>query len=138
MIQRIQTVFLLLAAIASASTFLLPLATCATGNAEFPDGKWDFQDNPVVAVLLTALSIISFYAIMQFSKRQRQILLCLVGQFLGAACGVYIGFKSFTSGGELSISYGSFLPVLAVGFLALAARYIKKDEELVRSMDRLR
>ena len=41
---------------------------------------------------------------------------------------------------EAHVSYGigAYLPVVAIAFLLLAFRGIKKDEDLVKSIDRLR
>ncbi|MFN6037385.1 MAG: DUF4293 family protein, partial [Bacteroidota bacterium] len=49
-------------------------------------------------------------------------------------------FISVEAGKSFSKSYlfGSYLPILSILLSFMAIRFIKKDEELVRSADRLR
>ena len=50
-------------------------------------------------------------------------------------------YRLLTVSGETSVSekgIGMFLPIVAIVFLVLANKAIKKDEDLVKSADRLR
>jgi ABC-type polysaccharide transport system permease subunit len=50
-------------------------------------------------------------------------------------------YRLLTLSGETSVSekgIGMFLPIVAIVFLVLANKAIKKDEDLVKSVDRLR
>ena len=50
-------------------------------------------------------------------------------------------YHSLTLSGEATVSekgIGMFLPIFSIVFLALANKAIKKDEDLVKSVDRIR
>lgn len=47
-------------------------------------------------------------------------------------------FSGAPVGTEVTVEYGYLAPILSIIFLLLALRFIKKDEKLVRSADRLR
>lgn len=89
--------------------------------------------------VLTILIVI--VAILQFKNRQNQFVLnrvailiqfFLLGFFVHRALSV--PGEGFTS--EKGI--GAFVPIVSVVLLALANRAIKKDEDLVKSVDRIR
>jgi hypothetical protein len=151
MIQRIQTIYLLLAAIALACPIFLPLATAtgdqttlhATGNNFFADGTYWSKENPAgLAIFALILGILG--AIFLYQNRVLQMRLTggmafgtgiLIALF--AALGV-INAKLLPETASVQIGVGGIPPVLAIVFLFLAYRSIKKDEQLVRSSDRLR
>jgi hypothetical protein len=157
MIQRIQTIYLLLAGIALWLVFVFPLAaynpvedkaelsTLDVFNINSADGaaipnpwKWFFIVTVPVAGLL------SFWTLMQYKNRKRQLQL---GRFLYILCAVVLGANYYAAKkitdvfpGTTETSYGPayFLPLIALTFLFLAMRSIRKDEDLVKSLDRIR
>ena len=145
MIQRIQTVFLLLAAIAYFLLFQFPFAVSDIANPGFlADKVFDIFDN-IVLVVLTALGgLIALIAIFLYKNRPLQIrlsyLVIIVGILLILVAGVLFYNESANIMDKVGISdgLGLFMPVLAFIFGFLAARFIRKDEKLVRSADRLR
>jgi hypothetical protein len=142
MIQRIQTIFLLFAGGAFASLLAFPFATNAvTSQGIFQDGKYSIFDHVSLQVLAIAGSMLALICIFMFKKRSVQItlgyLLILVGIVL---LGVVILYFMNQVGSILShqIQIGLFMPVAAIILAIIANYFIRKDERLVQSMDRLR
>lgn len=153
MIQRIQSIYLFLAATALASPIFLPLplATAsgdpavlqATGNNFFADGTFWAKEFPGGMSLLFA-AVFSVFAIFLYKNRPRQMrlaggmsILTILLSALFAALGYHYA-NQLPEGATAQLGLGSAFPLVAVSLLMLAYRAIKKDEELVRSADRLR
>ncbi|NVK53329.1 MAG: DUF4293 domain-containing protein [Flavobacteriaceae bacterium] len=144
MIQRIQTLYLLAAAIFSGGlTFVFSLWSNSSGK---PVMASDLLSNPSIllktiflAFLLSA--VLSVVAIFQFKKRQLQFVIGRVNMLVNFyLLGVLI-YVSLTISGEAVVSekgIGMFIPVIVIVLLAMANKAIKKDEDLVKSVDRLR
>ena len=139
MLQRIQTIYLILAAVVTGVLpFVFPLWKQQTGT-EIIDFYF-MQEMSYVALfgLSTTLSIIS---ITSFKKRQNQFVMGRLNIILNLfLLGLFV-YRLLTVSGETSVSekgIGMFLPIVAIVFLVLANKAIKKDEDLVKSVDRLR
>jgi uncharacterized protein DUF4293 len=136
MIQRIQTVWLLLAAICIAATFKLPfyIGTNALGVESFPIMA---NDSFFITILTSAVLFTALIAIFLFKKRIVQIRLCIIGIFeeIILIFLYYHEVKTFTAG---TYTLWSSLHVLTLLFLFLAARAINKDDNLIRESNRLR
>lgn len=143
MIQRLQSIFLLLA---SGSCFGL-FGTDAADSPEpvatselFADASFNIFDNPVLIGAFTLAGILLLADIFLFKNRLLQMKIALAAVVLiglGTAFGAYTFFTD--SAAEMATpDVGIALPILALVFAFLANRYIKSDEKLVRSADRLR
>ena len=144
MIQRIQSIYLLVAGIISGGlTFLFSLWSNSQTNAIYILDL--FSGNSIleksIPVLFFISALVSFVTIFLFKNRQLQFVLnrlnILINLFL---LGVLI-YLSQTLSGEASVSekgIGMFFPIIVILLLVLANRAIKKDEDLVKSVDRLR
>ena len=139
MLQRIQTIYLILAAvITGVLPFIFPLWKEQVGT-EIVDFYF-MKEMSYVALfgLSTTLSIIS---IISFKKRQNQFVMGRLNIILNLfLLGLFV-YRLLTVSGETSVSekgIGMFLPIVAIVFLVLANKAIKKDEDLVKSVDRLR
>lgn len=140
MIQRIQTVYLLLAAVAlSAVPFIDALWYSAAVEL-----SW-FE--PAIVGLVAVTVALSVTSIFFYKQRERQRTLVLVTQVfvvllvLALYGGFYLvdGLNIRVAGGvDWSLLVLFLLPVAAYVLLFLARRGIEHDIELVRSMDRLR
>jgi len=145
MIQRIQSIYLLVAGIISGGLTLL-VNLWSTSNTNLPVFILDlFSSNSLleksIPVLFFSSALISIVAIFLFNNRQLQFVInrlnILINLFL---LGILI-YLSQTLSGEASVSekgIGMFFPVIVILLLFLANRAIKKDEDLVKSVDRLR
>jgi len=142
MIQRIQSVWLLLAALTSGALFISPLYRYDTAGGEQLLQTTGFYPLLIIAAIMTLLPLA---AIFMYKERKRQR-----GMVIGAlfACLGFLGVMWMKTsniqkeipaptGGQYAIP-GALLPAVAIIFLMLAIRGINKDEKLVRSMDRLR
>lgn len=146
MIQRIQTLYLLLAAAAGAATWFFDIwkATLSDNVVSY----FNVQSSYLVFVLYMVIVMLALVCIFLFKKRKIQFRLTVLNIFLSIAAIVLQYFKVMDfanvlqTGGKTitSSSYlpAAFLPVLILVFLFLAARGIYKDERLIKSLDRLR
>ncbi|MDR1092159.1 MAG: DUF4293 domain-containing protein [Prevotella sp.] len=151
MIQRIQSVYLLLAALLMAATVFCPLLELAGGGkfiyiySSLGIGQLFGVQYPTWGVVFFAgLSALSALVnIFLYKKRKLQmkagILTLLLILFFYLT--FYVYFDTYTAKYELtfsSLQFGLVLPVIALIFNVLAILRIKKDENLVKSLDRIR
>ena len=130
MIQRIQTVFLFLISITSVlGLFFFP-------PIDFPD-----LGLPIPMVLKSYLILtaaLAFLTLLLFKSRKTQLMmnrLHFFVQILAAAGFVY----GMVNADDLNVYLPwVVMPLLAMILLILSSRFIKKDEDLIRSIDRLR
>lgn len=138
MIQRIQSVWLFLAAAFDALTFRLP----------FYSGDWKDDTVPAVVDLnaqstiwFTILSVIAgalgLATIFLFRNRKLQLKLIYLGIFISVVLLAlyFLEIGDFYTG-NLAL-WAIFYFAILISFI-LAARGVRSDEKLVRSMDRLR
>jgi hypothetical protein len=137
MIQRIQTIYLLLAFVATGVLpFLFPLWTLNDGKQLY------FMSNQVYAVLFGLSTTLSILSILFYKKRQHQFVIGRLNIILNLILlGLFVYHSLNLSGEAVFVSkkgIGMFLPIFSIVFLVLANKAIKKDEDLVKSVDRLR
>ena len=137
MLQRIQTVYLFLALITTGVLpFFIPLWILE--NAK----NFYFMQNQVYVVLLGLSTTLSLLSIISYNKRQNQFVIGRLNIILNLILlGLFVYRSLNVSGETLAVSekgIGMFLPFVAIVLLALANKAIKKDEDLVKSVDRLR
>jgi len=136
MLQRIQTVFLLLALGASAGLiFVFHLWVTQDNVTVFA------QDKLLYLGLFLGSGLLSLISIFMFKKRKSQFMLGRLNIILNfILLGLFV-YQSLNLSGETKVSekgIGMLLPIFSIVFLALANKAIKKDEDLVKSVDRLR
>ncbi|MCK9204488.1 MAG: DUF4293 domain-containing protein [Bacteroidales bacterium] len=158
MLQRIQSVYLAIVAIACILLFFFPLATYyheLLGNYQFfvygitcmdPETKVHFNALfTLPLIILVAISfILTIFTIFLYKKRLLQIRLCSINVLVNIILIMVIFFfyaakiKTMTQI-EPEYNYaGIIMPLISLIFLILASRAIRKDETLVKSSDRLR
>lgn len=158
MIQRIQSVYLLLAAIALIVLYFLPVATYFS---EFSYSKLYISHlavltpgvDPVIkdstimplAIFNGLIIAIVFMSIFMYKKRilqSRMVKLCIFMSVILVALIFFVYSplvaKHIGSDADFSEGYGVYFILVALVMLVLANRGIIKDERLVRSADRLR
>ncbi|MNF37499.1 hypothetical protein D3C85_94310 [compost metagenome] len=137
MIQRIQTIYLLLAFVATGILpFVFPLWT-VTGDKDY-----FFMQNQIYVIVLGLSTTLTLLSIVSYKKRQNQFVIGRLNIILNLILlGLFV-YRSLNLSGETPAvsekGIGMFLPVLAIVLLVLANKAIKKDEDLVKSVDRLR
>lgn len=140
MLQRIQTIWLLLvAALAFASLKL----SFFSGNTLIENVK-QFQgftamSNMLIMILTVGVGIASVVAVFLFRNRQLQIRICfgVLAVVLLNILLYYLQTKNFVPN-EWSFDLTSLVTIAIPFLLFLAIRAIYKDEQLVKSVDRLR
>ena len=135
MIQRSQTIFLILSFLSSLTVYFTPVFDKAMQDPQLWIGYG-------LAIALAGAMIIALASVFKYSDRKTQIKwvkIAMIPQLisLGLAAGVL-----FSLGGIGTYLWdeaiGTGLIGLALLFLGLANRFIKKDLDLVRSIDRIR
>ncbi|MCD0465738.1 DUF4293 domain-containing protein [Flavobacterium sp. ENC] len=137
MIQRIQTVYLILTFIVTGVlVFFIPLWTLSNGKAFY------FMQDQVYTVLLGLSTMLTIISIISYKKRQNQFVMGRLNIILNLILlGLFVYRSLNLSGETVTVSekgIGMFLPIVAIVLLVLANKAIKKDEDLVKSVDRLR
>lgn len=137
MLQRIQTVWLFLAAIAIAITLYFNVYKLADGS------PINLQNNYIAIVLVGISAILSMVALFSFKKRKSQLnmiwlnLLVIIGLLAWMFYSIELLKVDLNAEGGM-YSFGAFVPLLSVLFLILAISGIKKDVKLLKAYDRLR
>ena len=129
MIQRIQSVILL---ISSIICIVLLRYSPVLINDDRIIFLLDLQ-YPSLCMLLSAL--LSFYAIFMYKNRIKQLLIVRITRLIVAITFFII---YFTKSENQEVYYGSFLIIIPYVFLVICSIFIKRDEKLVRSADRIR
>ena len=158
MIQRIQSVFLLVAAIVTIIMLFIPIGDIYTSEAQYtftcfnvhlpePDGTV-VMSTLYIALTLIVSACISIYAIFNYKDRMKQTRIVSFNMlvFLIAVMMMIWLFPDFIfqrkglmqDGDMFRFNYWIMIFVLPPVCMFLANRFIRKDERLVRSADRLR
>lgn len=136
MIQRIQSVYLLLAALVSGGLiFIFSLYSNAEGQEVFALHNWLYLG------LFLGSALLSLISLFNYKNRKAQFMLGRVNILLNFILLGVLVYRSLNLSGEITVSekgIGMFLPIVSIVFLALANKAIKRDEDLVKSVDRLR
>lgn len=156
MIQRKQTLFLLLAVVACVCCLCMPVGACAAGGMDadtllYNMGTVSADQGVVLSAaslplfLLAALAaVVSLANIFLYKNRPLQMKLCVAIMLL---CVVWYAYYALlyagvvtleAVSGALKVKFAASLP--AVGFIlaAMARKGVKDDEKLVRAADRIR
>lgn len=155
MIQRVQTIYLLLAAVFSGLMFFFPFIEMVDSsqyllqfnyNGIFrlePNGNLLLQSALPVTIIISATLVLSLVTIFLYKKRILQMRLCIYNilLLLGTMGLIYYYYSQIAD--KLAIGEQAFRPAfifpLAAAILNfLAFRGIRRDEKLVRSYDRIR
>ena len=145
MIQRFQSLYLLLASGSFGGTFMLPFAVSdqAAPGTILADQVFNVYDSTAMVVLFALAALVALAAIFLYTDRKLQVQLSW-GALIAGVVGAGVGALAVMQDGEALSSIevdeklGIGLPLLGAVGSVLAARNIKKDEKFVRNADRLR
>lgn len=151
MIQRIQSLFLALAAALLVAMYWFPLASFTANDVIYKLFACRFQHpetgNALISTLPLAVlpclsALLSLIIIFKYKNRVLQMRLCKLVMLVLFAT-LIVGAIYFWRIGQMlqlngQFAFGAIIPLVALGFVILAHRNIKKDEKLVRSADRIR
>ena len=136
MLQRIQTIYLLCAAgISAGLTFVFHLWVTNDGLRVFA------KDDLLYLGLFLGSALLSLISIFMYKNRKSQFMLGRLNIILNFILLGFFVYQSLNVSGETAVSekgIGMLLPIVSIVLLALANKAIKKDEDLVKSVDRLR
>jgi len=135
MIQRIQSIYLLIVGILAGLGIYLPLWV----NDKLIVVKG--FDNIYILSLFASVIALSLLTIFLFNNRKLQFVLVRFNILINIILLGVFGYYTQTLSGETLVSekeIGLAIPFVSIVFLYLANKAIKKDEELVKSVDRLR
>lgn len=141
MIQRIQSLWLLLAAICGGLAFQFPFysGTRMLGVPPQPTPEVEMTATfSIPIIIFMAIAVVgSVHALFSYYKRKHQFMVTLISMISSiiALVLLFMATSEFEGGG---VRIESLLYFAVPVFLFLAARGISKDEKLVKSMDRLR
>ena len=136
MIQRIQTIYLLLAAAISAGLIFVFHLWTTNENV-----KLFAQDELMYFAMFLGSATLSLISIFMYKNRQSQFVLGRLNILLNFILLGFFVYQSLNVSGEANVSekgIGIVIPILSIVLLVLANKAIKKDEDLVKSVDRLR
>ena len=162
MIQRRQTIFMLLSALISALLFFTPLVSFNDGTSVMKFTIFGIE-NPVETLTLSTsytwplialtvlMTLLPIYTLLRYKKRQHQVKMCQLDMLLNI---IFIGLvflyyeadiqkviaavEGDTYQLEVAYFIGMVIPLVNLVLQILAIRGIKKDIELLKSVDRLR
>ena len=131
MIQRIQTVFLIINFFfLSILYFFLPLDF-------FDFNIFNFKTLIEVKFYIILCGLLTFLSVLLFKKRTKQLLINKVQIFLHIVYSliIVIDFIIYKSSNSF---INILIPTLCLIFIFLANKFIKRDEDLIKSIDRIR
>jgi len=164
MIQRIQSIYFLIVVLLAVLLFFLPISTKIIpvnpakniskdltwktdlyGTKKFENGTLVSNSaNYVLLLLSVATGALTAIIIFLYRKRMMQMMLTRLCILITTTFIAVDFFFSDALGKEYGADYktiylsGSYFPIIQIILLVMAVRAIKKDEELVRSADRIR
>ena len=145
MIQRIQSIFLFLAGVGTLSLFQFPFANTdakVEKSMLFADGIYNILDHVALIAIFAIAGLLALTAIFLFKNRQLQARLS-IGSIAANIAGIIVTVVLFmqdsvSEQNGIDDGIGMYLPVVGIICAALGVHYIRKDDKLVKSMDRLR
>lgn len=151
MIQRKQTLFLVLAIILSITCLCMPIGILEPIGMCIPTVLWNlgtvvpgsgvqFSNWPLFAFLAVSV-VLEITAIFTYHRRMLQAKLCSWSIVLCLAWYAYFAFSILNGFGKsytFHLQFTACLPLVAIIALVLARRGVIQDEKLIRSADRIR
>ena len=136
MIQRIQTIYLFIVVLLAG---LLPIWFSLWDDAQ---GNEVFASSDVLVSVVFYVSVaLAVITIALFKNRKNQFVVNRLNMILNLFLLGFFVYRSLNLSGETLVSekgIGMLIPIISIVFLVLANKAIKKDEDLVKSVDRLR
>lgn len=157
MIQRKQTIFLLLAVVAYVVCLFLPIGHIVAkgmaldttvynlGTVGGNNGTINIIGTCVPLFILDAVAaLLSVVTIFMYNKRPLQMTLCAVTILFSCLWCVdyillFLGLVQIPEvEGEFGMQFGACLPVVGIILVAMARKGVNDDEKLVKAADRIR
>lgn len=136
MIQRIQTLYIVIAVLFIISARIWFPVVLNENGITIMD-----VNEPLVIGLMAVAALAALLALFNYKNRPRQIILNRSSMLLQIILLGVFAYRSLTLSGEIQFSekgIGVIFPIISIVFLWMANKAIKRDEDLVKSVDRLR
>ncbi|MBU2996951.1 DUF4293 domain-containing protein [Cellulophaga baltica] len=137
MIQRIQTLYLFIVILlAGVLPFMIDVWPVVNEVSLFSTNELLY-----IAIALGGVALLALIAILMFKTRKKQFVINRLNMILNFFLLGFFVYRLLTLSGEMNISekgIGVYIPIFSIVLLVLANKAIKKDEDLVKSVDRLR
>lgn len=148
MIQRIQTIYLLIATGAIITQFFAPILKSSQSaiSGLYQDAQAFAREDQISTLLLGVTGLVAIISLLLFRNRKAQKQLIIGTIILLIAGNIYTAYTMSAPTREITMlshatifpGLGSFMPLISLIALILAYRGVNKDEKIVKSMDRLR
>ncbi len=144
MIQRIQSIYLFLSLVVSGGlVFVFDLWRIEDGTPVFAGSLFKSTDtiHLFIGIAFFLVALLAFVSIFLFKNRKLQITLNRINIVINFVLLSLLVYVLLNISGETAVSekgIGSFLPLVSIVLLVLANRAIQKDEDLVKSVERIR
>jgi uncharacterized membrane protein YuzA (DUF378 family) len=149
MIQRIQSLWLMFAATASALMFFFPVIELTGENnlhihqfnsISFAGFKDIIQSGYIVAGLTGIISLLNLVNIFLYKNRNLQMRICMFSSLLVIFLIGLLAYFSLSAetNAFATIGLSAVLPIIIFIFILMARRAVRRDDLLVRAADRLR
>jgi hypothetical protein len=127
----------------------MALSVLITGAFPFIFALWTekskaiiyMSDSTIAMVLFMGSTVLTLFNIFNYKTRQKQFVINRLSMILNFILLGFFVYRSLNLSGEALVSekgIGMFLPAISIVLLGFANKSIKKDEDLVKSVDRLR
>jgi uncharacterized membrane protein len=136
MLQRIQSFWLLLAAVCAFLSLKLPYYSGTTSDG-IPSHELMGTENFGIMLLTIAIGVLALITIFLYSNRKLQLKLCFLGIFLEAVL-IFLYFRETQTYLQGTYALTALLQGLVVLFYFLAAKGINNDEKIIKESNRLR
>ena len=138
MIQRLQSLWLLLAAACAFATFKFSYYSGTKVN-DLALHELNATGTLLLMITTIAVGVLALITIFLFKKRTLQLRLCVLGIFLEALL-IFLYYREVQNfvKGQSTYSLTAILHSIIVLAFFLAARAISKDEKMIKNSDRLR
>ncbi len=136
MLQRIQSIWLLLASVCAFLTLKLPTYSGTTPEG-IPSTALMGMPNFLLTVVTVIIGVLALITIFLYSNRKLQFRLCLLGIFLELVL-IFLYYTEIKTYSEGTLSLTSIFHVGVLLFYVLAAKGITNDDKIIRDSERLR
>ena len=136
MIQRIQSVWLLIASVVSFLTLKLSFYS----GTYLPDNLYhqlNGTQNLPLMIATIGLGVLTLITIFLFKNRPTQLWLCIAAVLLDVVL-LFLYYRETSSFTRGDYAFTAVLHIVIITALLLAARGINKDEKLIKDSNRLR
>lgn len=137
MLQRIQSIWLLLAGVAALLTIKFPYYS-GIQDPTIPYHELNGVTGGIIILLVTiTIGVIAFVTIFLYKNRTVQLRLCAAAIILEALL-IFLYYRQITAFSQGTLALYSILHMCILLFFVLAANGINNDEKLIKNSDRLR